>query len=127
MVAVRRHARVAAVALSWCINLAGCSSDSESTGGPSANDRAAWKQWASSFVGAACAHDESCGTSPGAACVETGMAAADSASCDAAVAFYLANRTALDACIHPYPPACGPTPAEACPLTKDHPFESLCP
>jgi hypothetical protein len=96
-------------------------------GGLTAADRADWKQWAETFVGAACNHDQACGVEVGAACYETGVAAADQASCDAAVAFYLAHRDELEACTLHYPPTCPLTPGQACPVIKDHPFESLCP
>ena len=79
------------------------------------------------FVDKACAHDAACGVEVGAACTETGFAAADGASCDNAVRFYLSNRSALEACTAHYPVACPTTPDQACPLAKEHPFESLCP
>jgi hypothetical protein len=54
------------------------------------------------------------------------MAAAEAATCDAAVKFYLDHRAELEACIDPYPSTCPLTPAQACPLAGEHPFESLC-
>jgi hypothetical protein len=101
---------------------------SEAKESPTAEDRAAWNQWAEGFVAKVCAHDDACGVPTGAACVESGDAAAAHASCDAAVSFYLANREKLNACTNSYPTSCAITPDQACPLlTKEHSFEELCP
>jgi hypothetical protein len=108
--------------MSWLI--VACSGD---VAGPTSTDRADWKQWAETFVGTSCNHDQACGIEVGAACYETGIAAAGQASCDGAVAFYLAHRDELEACTLHYPSTCPSTADQACPLLKDHPFESLCP
>jgi hypothetical protein len=41
---------------------------SSAPAGPTAADRTDWKQWAETFVGAACNHDQACGVEVGAAC-----------------------------------------------------------
>ncbi len=106
-----------------CHCLLSCGGDS----GPAAADRTAWNKWATDFVYSVCAHDDACGTPTGASCIETGSAAAEKASCDAAVSFYVSNKAALEACTNPYPSTCSVNADQACPLMKDHPFESLCP
>lgn len=118
------RSRKSLVVLTACFGSIGCSSSSDIT----ADDRAAWRRWSSDFVSAECNREMACGSNDGAACPETGQAAADKASCDAAVSFYLANRDKLEACIDPYPSSCDITADQACPeLSGNHSFESLCP
>lgn len=106
---------------------------STSGGSPTAQDRAAWQNWAGGFVTTVCAHQAACspdaGRSPGSehACVETGSAGADMATCDAAAEFYVAHREALEACISNYPASCELSVAEACPTMPAGNFGTLCP
>ena len=97
-----------------------------SSNGPTAEDARAWQAWTDQFVGVVCAHDESCGTAGGAACSETGYAAAEKAQCDAAVEFYVDNREKLEQCLHSYPTSCAIGPDAACPVIKGHAFETIC-
>ena len=95
----------------------GCSSDDDPDT-ISAADRQSWQDWSYDFVSAVCDRDLTCGDSLGAACRETGYAAADSASCDAAVEFYLQHQDELEACLTSYPADCSVPSTEACPPTK---------
>ena len=118
------------MALATSFGVTACSGNSSDSGAATtADERMAWVVWSNSFAGAVCAHEKACAmdASPGVACVEVGSRAAEMATCDAAVAFYVAHRDELEACINPYPTACSVISDEACPPTKDHPFESLCP
>lgn len=103
--------------------LLGCSSENA---GPAEADRTAWQRWTSGYVTAICQHQDACGMPTGAACAETGGAWADATTCDAAVNFYIAHRNELEACTHPYPDSCDVKPEQACPVTADPSFDSLC-
>jgi hypothetical protein len=103
--------------------LVACSSDAA---GPTANAHADWKEWIESFIVTDCNHSQVCvGDVNGARCHDVAVTAADQASCDNAVAFYLAHRSELEACTRDYPSTCPVTIVQACPLLKD--FDSLCP
>jgi hypothetical protein len=127
--AVSRTA-IAVMLLALCAarSLSGC-------GGPAQNDgvvvtqadRMAWSKWSDNYLVAVCAHQDMCGTPAGAACFETGAGAAQAATCDNAVRFYLENRQALDRCVQAYPPSCSVTAKDACPIFEAHGFETLCP
>jgi hypothetical protein len=106
---------------------------SSSNNQPTDQDRAAWQNWAFEFVATVCAHQTACspdgGRSPGSenACVETGGAGADKATCGAAVEFYVAHRAALEACTSNYPHSCSLSVVDACPTMPAGDFGTLCP
>ena len=106
----------------------GCGDDTAGDASPiSAMVRDEWKTWSYEFVAHVCHHEDACGTSMGAACVETGYRAADLASCDEGALFYIDNRADLEECIRAYPTSCAVTVDQACPTLAAHPFETICP